>query len=48
MSVLGLKLGYTDFYTSHPPFMGDSPVAIAAVGTTCIGLQYSLVRNVSR
>ncbi|TBU21833.1 major facilitator superfamily domain-containing protein [Dichomitus squalens] len=29
-----------DYYTSHPPFDSASGVAIAAVGTICLGIQY--------
>ena len=33
-----------DYYTSHPPFNKESPVAIASVGTVCLALEYGLVR----
>ena len=32
-----------DYYTTHPPFNTSSSVAIAAVGTVAIGLQYTEV-----
>ncbi|OCH87540.1 MFS general substrate transporter [Obba rivulosa] len=32
---------FQDYYTSHPPFNTASPVAIAAVGTTSIAIQYA-------
>ena len=34
-----------DYYTSHPPFDSASSVAIAAVGTICLAVQYGEVRR---
>ena len=34
---------WVDYYTTHPPFNTSSSVAIAAVGTVAIGLQYTEV-----
>ncbi|KAI0694845.1 MFS general substrate transporter [Earliella scabrosa] len=31
---------FQDYYTSHPPFNNSSPVALAAVGTVALALQY--------
>ncbi|CAL1714316.1 unnamed protein product [Somion occarium] len=31
---------FQDYYTSHPPFNKQSPIAIAAVGTTALAIQY--------
>ena len=36
----------TDYYTSHPPFEKNSPIAIAAVGTTALAIQYGEVRKI--
>ncbi|KAH9951079.1 MFS general substrate transporter [Amylocystis lapponica] len=44
LMVWGFSFSYgifQNFYTSHPPFQDDSFVAISAVGTTCIALQYA-------
>ena len=35
----------TDYYTSHPPFEKNSPIAIAAVGTTALAIQYGEVKK---
>ncbi len=34
---------HTEYYTSHPPFNNSSPIAIAAVGTVGLGIQYGEV-----
>ncbi|TBU59311.1 MFS general substrate transporter [Dichomitus squalens] len=34
---------FQDYYTTHPPFDTSSPVAIAAVGTVGLGIQYGEV-----
>ncbi|KAK7686188.1 hypothetical protein QCA50_010408 [Cerrena zonata] len=31
---------FQDYYTSHPPFNTQSPIAVAAVGTTALAIQY--------
>ncbi|KAI0072295.1 MFS general substrate transporter [Panus rudis PR-1116 ss-1] len=31
---------FQDYYTSHPPFNKSSPIAISAVGTTALAVQY--------
>ena len=39
-----LNLSLLEYYSSHPPFQSASNVAIAAVGTVALGIQYGEVR----
>ncbi|OJT01758.1 hypothetical protein TRAPUB_7814 [Trametes pubescens] len=46
MMVWGFLFSYgifQEYYTSHPPFNNSSPIAIAAVGTVGLGIQYGEV-----
>jgi hypothetical protein len=37
----GFSFGvFQDWYTSHPPFQGQSPIAISAIGATILGIPY--------
>lgn len=37
----GFSFGvFQDWYTSHPPFESQSPIAISAIGATALGIQY--------
>jgi hypothetical protein len=37
----GFSFGiFQDWYTSHPPFQDQSPIAISAIGASALGIQY--------
>jgi hypothetical protein len=37
----GFSFGvFQDWYTSHPPFETQSPIAISAIGASALGIQY--------
>jgi hypothetical protein len=37
----GFSFGvFQDWYTSHPPFQSQSPIAISAIGASSLGIQY--------
>lgn len=37
----GFSFGvFQDWYTSHPPFQNQSPIAISAIGASALGIQY--------
>ena len=37
----GFSFGvFQDWYTSHPPFDSQSPIAVSAIGASALGIQY--------